>query len=140
MRPLPLLLALLLAAAPAAARNADSGRDRDRSGGEPAIGGHPRSTAFAAAEKQRIREYFAVPEHRQSLGETGKALPPGLQKKLARGRLPPGIEKRYLPAELETALPPHPGVERVVLGEDVLLVETESGFVLDILHGALGAR
>jgi hypothetical protein len=138
MRPLPLLLALLLAAAPAAARNPDSGRDRG--GGEPAMGGHAHGIAFAATEKQRIREYFAVPEHRQALGDTGKALPPGLQKKLARGRLPPGIEKRYLPAELEAALPPHPGVERVVLGDDVLLVETESGFVLDILHGALGAR
>lgn len=69
-------------------------------------------------------------------------LPPGLAKKLARGEpLPPGLAKRDLPADLEAALPkPGEGQERVIAGEDVVLIEQATGRVLDILEGVLAGR
>jgi hypothetical protein len=137
MRPLPLLAVVLTAAALAAPWPAHAKRgDRSFGGGavEPA---HP--TGFSTAEKQVIRDYFAVPENRRAVGETGKPLPPGIQKKVARAGLPPGIAKHYLPADLEARLPPHPGAERLILGADVLLVELGTGLVFDILHDALSA-
>ncbi len=63
-------------------------------------------------------------------------LPPGLQKHLEKnGTLPPGLAKRALPADLQAKLPaPAPGQERVEVGQDVVLVETATGKVLDILR------
>lgn len=63
-------------------------------------------------------------------------LPPGLQKQLERtGRLPPGLEKRRLPDDLEAALPPlEDGTDRHVVGRDVVLIETATGVILDILR------
>ena len=64
-------------------------------------------------------------------------LPPGLEMQLERwGRLPPGLEKRALPGDLSNLLG-HPldGLHRQVVGADVLLVETATGIILDILRG-----
>ncbi len=65
-----------------------------------------------------------------------KSLPPGLQKQLERnGRLPPGLQKRELPDELWAQLPPpKQGTERVVAGNDVVLIHEATGIVLDILR------
>ena len=64
-----------------------------------------------------------------------KTLPPGLQKQLDKnGTLPPGLAKRELPSELERQLPPaREGTERVVAGNDVVLIHQATGVVLDIL-------
>lgn len=65
------------------------------------------------------------------------SLPPGLDMQLERGgRLPPGLEKRALPTDLASLLG-HPldGLHRQVVGTDVLLVETATGIILDILRG-----
>lgn len=63
-------------------------------------------------------------------------LPPGLQKHLEKnGTLPPGLAKRALPADLQAKLPaPAPGLERVEVGQDVVLVESATGKVLDVLR------
>ncbi len=63
-------------------------------------------------------------------------LPPGLEKQLKRnGHLPPGLEKKALPPSLARQLPPVPrGYERVVVDNDVLLIELASGLIVDILH------
>ena len=68
-----------------------------------------------------------------------KGLPPGIQKKLARGgTMPPGIAKRYLPDDLEHELPPPPhGYERTIVGNDVLLVDIDTGKIADILTDAV---
>lgn len=65
-----------------------------------------------------------------------KSLPPGLQRQLERnGRLPPGLAKRDLPADLQTQLPPAKnGTERVIAGADVVLIHEATGVVLDILR------
>ena len=67
------------------------------------------------------------------------SLPPGLQKRLEKhGTLPPGLAKRDLPAVLETKLPPPPkGLERVIAGDDVVLLEKATGKILDVIEGVL---
>lgn len=66
-------------------------------------------------------------------------LPPGLQKHLEKhGTLPPGLQKRALPAELEARLPKlRRGLDRVVVDRDVVLVDTVTGKVLDILRDVI---
>jgi hypothetical protein len=63
------------------------------------------------------------------------ALPPGLQMQLEKnGRLPPGLEKRALPPGLAGKLPPRKnGTERVIVENDVVLLEAETGLVLDVI-------
>ena len=67
------------------------------------------------------------------------SLPPGLQKQLEKnGTLPPGLAKRGLPAELESQLPAvGPDLERIIAGDDVVLLEKATGKILDIIQGVL---
>ncbi len=66
-------------------------------------------------------------------------LPPGLQKQLERnGKLPPGLQKRALPSDLEAKLPPsREETERVIINQDVVLIEKATNTVLDIIKGVL---
>jgi Ni/Co efflux regulator RcnB len=63
-------------------------------------------------------------------------LPPGLERQLERnGTLPPGLAKRNLPDDLRTRLrDPDDGTDRQIVGTDVLLVDTATGVILDILR------
>ncbi len=67
------------------------------------------------------------------------SLPPGLQKRLEKhGSLPPGLAKRDLPADLKSKLPePPPGLERIIAGDDVVLLEKATGKILDVIEGVL---
>lgn len=111
-------------------------------------------TVFSAVEQQVIDRYFggaapppATSEKAKNRGKNKNkkmppgvakrdSLPPGLQKRLEKhGALPPGLAKRGLPADLEHQLPPaRQGTERVIAGNDVVLIETATGMVLDILR------
>lgn len=63
-------------------------------------------------------------------------LPPGLAKR--GNQLPPGLMKSDLPPELENQLPELPeDVERVVVDDDVLLVQRGTDLILDVLEGVL---
>jgi len=66
-------------------------------------------------------------------------LPPGLAKQLERNAsLPPGLQKRALPSKLEAELPPpQTGTERVIVGNDVVLINTATNVVLDIIRGVM---
>ena len=93
-----------------------------------------RGVVFTPSEHAIITSYFArggVP--------AGKPLPPGIAKKVARGgTLPPGIAKRYFPRDLDERLPSPPiGMERVIVGSDVLLVQISTGAIFDIIRQAL---
>ena len=89
---------------------------------------------FSEIEKRLIREYYGTHGH----GVAADDLPPGIRKKLARGKpLPPGIAKRYLPGELESRLPVHAGTVRRVIGSDVVLVAAATGVILDILFDVI---
>ncbi len=70
------------------------------------------------------------------------SLPPGLQKQLQKnGTLPPGLAKRDLPADLESKLPKVPaGLERVIAGDDVVLLEKATGKILDVIQGVLKGK
>lgn len=84
-------------------------------------------------ERRIIREYYS--------GGGGnvanqKALPPGLRKQLQRtGQLPPGLEKRRMPSDLEHRLPRYDGpYERTIIGNDLILLDPKTGVILDVMQ------
>jgi Ni/Co efflux regulator RcnB len=101
--------------------------------------------AFEELERQMINKYFKEHVYEPVVYEEAgkpskkKGLPPGIQKKLARGgSLPPGIAKQYLPEGLVNQLPPPPhGYERRIVGNDVLLVSIDTGVIADIITDAI---
>jgi hypothetical protein len=66
-------------------------------------------------------------------------LPPGLARQLQRnGKLPPGLDKRGLPADVEGRLPALVfGTERVIIGNDVVLLDKDTQIVLDIIRDVI---
>lgn len=103
---------------------------------------------FSELERQLTRDFF----RRQGGNFRGKStqlppglakrqtLPPGLAMQIQRnGILPPGLAKRNLPPGLASRLPAlPPGQQRLIVGNDVVLVERATGLILDVLRGALG--
>lgn len=66
----------------------------------------------------------------------GPALPPGIQKNLARGKpLPPGIAKK-LDNRLLGHLPRYDGYEWQQAGTDLILVALATGLIYEVLNGA----
>ena len=69
-------------------------------------------------------------------------LPPGLAKQVReRGALPPGLQKRIqpLPVDLEIKLPKLPtSLIRVVIGVDVVLMDTFDNTILDVIQDVFG--
>lgn len=66
----------------------------------------------------------------------GPALPPGIQKNLARGKpLPPGIAKK-LDGRLLGQLPRYDGYEWQQVGTDLILVAIATGIIYEVLNGA----
>ena len=115
-------------------------------------------SAFNELERQMIRKYFKENEYvhyvedkdnhnggsYKNKGKSknkgkNKGLPPGIAKNLQRGKpLPPGIAKRDLPSGLESSLPAkHDGYETIIVGDDVVLVEIDTGKIADIITDAV---
>ncbi|MBL6953957.1 MAG: hypothetical protein ISR50_15065 [Alphaproteobacteria bacterium] len=118
---------------------------------------------FDAVEKRLIREYFA-PQDRKGQTKSDKeprgkgkknqhgkkgrppGLPPGLAKRgglppglAKRQQLPPGLARRDLPNGLLAILPTAAaGTERLVVGNNVVLIQKATGIVLDILSDVGG--
>ena len=66
----------------------------------------------------------------------GPALPPGIQKNLARGKpLPPGIAKK-LDGRLLGRLPHYDGYEWRQAGTDLILVAIATGIIYEVLNDA----
>ncbi len=62
----------------------------------------------------------------------------GLQKHIERtGRLPPGLEKRELPGDLRGLLPRRTAQDFWVVGNDIVLIETATNLILDVMQGVL---
>ncbi len=118
-----LLAALACAALPSIA-GAQGNRDRSQNG-------------FTAVEREAIAAYFS--KHAIEV----KPLPPGIVKRLERGKaLPPGIAKRQLPEPLLEELPPREdeggvALEVTIFGDRVVLLNA-SGLVVDVLEGIFG--
>ena len=65
---------------------------------------------------------------------SARNLPPGIQKKLQRGKpLPPGIAKKLDP-RLTDRLPDYPGYEWRQVGRDLILVAVTTGIIEAILN------
>ncbi|MEQ9489926.1 MAG: anti-virulence regulator CigR family protein [Alphaproteobacteria bacterium] len=88
---------------------------------------------FGENDREIIQRY--VKDH----GIKSKGLPPGIAKNLERGKpLPPGIAKRFLPSDLEGRLPKlRDGLERIIVGDDVTIIEEGTRIVVDILRDVL---
>ena len=129
MRPATLIYTMLLLVLPLAATASaqDIGRGKHKKS-NPAAQEAP---GFSASERKTIADYFIRHAH------AVEVLPPGIVKKLARGKpLPPGIAKRSLPPDLVTALPAREGFEITIFGDRIVLLEA-SGLVVDILEEIL---
>lgn len=84
---------------------------------------------LTAVQRERIRSYYLA--HPQ---KGVKPLPPGIRKKLTRGKpLPPGIAKQIAPEGLVNLVAVPSGYRLEEVGLDVLLVEVATGIVHDIL-------
>ncbi len=63
-------------------------------------------------------------------------LPPGLQKQWQRnGRLPPGLQGRALPVDLDRQLPGLPDNHvRLVVDNDIIIMDRTSRLIFDVIH------
>lgn len=94
------------------------------------------SIRFSSKEVSVIHDFYRQHQVDKKGGnKTGKPLPPGIAKNLARGKpLPPGIAKQALPNALIVQLPPvTDGYERIIVAGKILLVEIATQVVHDIL-------
>ena len=89
---------------------------------------------ITAVEEALIKEYFGSRDLPPSLA-ANQSLPPGIQKKIARGgTMPPGIAKRF-PSDLRSRLPQRTGYDWLVSGSDAVLVDATSRVIVDVLRG-----
>lgn len=129
-----------------AAKDRDRDRDRDRDGRER------RARDLDDRDDDRDRDRDRDKDKDRGRGHNGKFVPPGLAKK---GGLPPGIAKklnddgtlpaamarREVPPDLARTLPKtRTGQQRVVVDDDVVLIEQATGRVLDVIIGAARGR
>ena len=93
---------------------------------------------FNDADRRKIKQYFDK-KHKLKTLPPGLAkkdeLPPGLRKHIEKYReLPPGIEGRRLPQELENKLSPLPSnYIRLQVGGDIVLIHGRTRYVLDVV-------
>ncbi len=107
---------------------------------------HP--SHFLPEERRAIEDYYRHGKSGKAKGlppglaKRGGNLPPGLQRHLEKnGQLPPGLQKRLdpLPADLDRRLPSLPDYwERVVLENDVILLDRRTNRILDIIENVIG--
>ena len=120
-------------------------------------------TIFKEVEKRIIEDFFdkrtgkaerepgkgKKKAKKAKKGKRGKGLPPGLARKESlppglamqlekNGTLPPGLAKRQLPEDLANMLPPTgKDRERVIVDNNVVLIEKATGIILDIMKDVI---
>ena len=109
------------------------GKGQKSKGGERQGGGGAPAMVVTTHDRQVIREYFVS----YPVGVT--SLPPGIAKKLARGKpLPPGIAKKQAPYALVQRVPMcMNGWECILLGADMLILDAVHGTIHDIIRGVV---
>lgn len=114
----------------------NSGNRGGRGGGEPAD--RVLDVLVTAAEIAIFKDYLDLPGIPGYMSNP-KPLPPGIAMNLRRGKpLPPGIAKRYgLPGDLLGRLPRRDGYDWVVMGASILLVESATQVIAEVLDGIL---
>ena len=150
-RLLPLLTLLLTLTVPAVAKDQQAGKaDADyRTPYEQQR--HDNHGTFSSAERNQIRAWLLEAERREaSKHPTTSGLPPGLQKKVERGKpLPPGWQKKLargerldrdyyaqgvmLPDDLLRRLPPPPpGSEILQIENQIIRLDAATRTILDV--------
>jgi hypothetical protein len=118
-----------MACGAALAADTDKGKKKDtQASAKTEPGAHAAGTVtFASGDVVILRDYYA-PRYRR--------LPPGLQKKVARGgELPPGWKKKFepFPVEIEHRLPPLPtGYRRGVIDAHAVIFNTRTNVIVDV--------
>jgi hypothetical protein len=128
-----LLASSLVLAASLLFATPDSGFAQGRDGGPDRDGGLSEvltaSISLSPDIRVLIKDFYSS---RKPVG--AEALPPGIRKRLARGKpLPPGIAKNFLPGDLRSRIEIPRGYEIIEVGLDVLLVEVATNIVHDVL-------
>ncbi len=100
------------------------------------------ATIISATERVLIGDYVQKAKTSHNGLPPGLAkrdrLPPGLQKQIQRnGSLPPGLAKRGLPGDLRGQLPHRRGQDYRVVGSDIVLIETATNVILDVMENVL---
>jgi hypothetical protein len=121
------VFAIAASAAPAAGQKGHDSHQKGAKHESAAAQGTAVEVRFSSGDQRMIREYYA-PRYR--------SLPPGLQKKIARGgQLPPGWQKKLepFPIELERRLEPLPtGYGRGVIDGHAVIYNTRKSVVIDV--------
>ena len=97
--------------------------------------------AFSDTDRSIINKYYYERQFRKAPSHliSRDTLPPGLHKHIKRhGTLPPGLRGRSLPIPLERKLPKLPDDHvRIRLGTDILLLDSNSRIILDVIYDAV---
>ena len=102
--------------------------------------------AFNDRDREYIQDYYRHyrKQHRKKYGKhmpPGLAkkghMPPGHQKHLQKhGTLPPGLNRYYLPMDLERNLARLPsGYVRIRVGGDIVLLDENTQVIMDVIYG-----
>lgn len=112
---------------------AAQGRSGDRNSGGGASIEFTAEISFSVGDRDRIRAHYSS-NHNPGV----EALPPGIRRKLARGKaMPPGIAKRSPPAGLRSSLSVPNQFEVFEVGRDVVLVKAATGIIHDVLKDVI---
>ena len=148
----PLLLTLLLALTlPAVAKEKHDGKADNNSRQSYEQQRHDNHGTFSSAERNQIRAWLLEEERREAAKHpTTSGLPPGLQKKVERGKpLPPGWQKKLargahlddgyyaqgsmLSSDLLRRLPPPPpGSEILRIEDQIIRLDAATRTILDV--------
>ena len=134
-------LALSLASAQAAPKSEKQPRGEAQT--PPAQTDAITGNVFSETERRLVCDYFGITScGSANLLTAHKGKPKGaIGSKDKTAMLPPGLQKRQLPDELARALPRRSSqYERVVVGNDVILIAVATGIILDILEGVAAGR
>lgn len=104
-----------------------------RNDGNPGVGKHDGGHGGPVIDRGDV---LGILDGHRDYWSPGPALPPGIQKNLARGKpLPPGIAKK-LDGRLLGQLPRYDGYEWMQAGVDLILVAVATGVIYEVLNGA----
>jgi hypothetical protein len=127
------ILGLCLALAPAGAAQLAQNENQSYDF-EPLNTGDGASRGISRQEREIVQNYVSGGRGSIAAWQSNlERLPPGINDELQPGApLPPGIAPHGLPNALEGALPPRRDEDWMVAGYNLVLVDRESGTILDV--------